>query len=248
MRILPVIDLLGNRTVHAVKGERAHYKPIRSVLCNTSDPLEVAGAFRDRLGLNEIYIADLDAIQNRQLLTHHNIIKNLASREKFDILLDSGISDIESISRRLELGIHKAVIGSETVTDWRVLEEIPAGTDRNRLVFSLDCRAGKIISKCRELASLSPLKALEHLHSSGWREIILLDLVRVGSGNGSNRSLAFEARTNFPDLTLFVGGGITGLEEIKELRSLGIDGVLVATILHQGIIGPQHLSALNRNL
>jgi uncharacterized protein related to proFAR isomerase len=44
---------------------------------------------------------------------------------------------------------------------------------------------------------------------------------------------------------LIAGGGIRSLEEIMELQSLGIEGVLVATVLHQGIIGSQHLSRLH---
>lgn len=247
MRIIPVIDLLNCRAVHAVKGERAQYKPVKSLLCDTSDPRDIARAFRDRLGLNEIYIADLGAIQGSNRPNQAGLIINLASAESFDIILDSGISDIETIYKWIGLGIHKVVIGSETLTRWEALKEIPAAIDPNRLVFSLDCRAGEIISKCPGLAASSPMKALERLRASGWKEIILLDLARVGSGSGINRSLVYDTRRNFPDLTLLAGGGITGLQEINELKSMGIEGVLIATALHQGVIGPEQLSGLRKS-
>ena len=65
MRLIPVMDLLDGRVVQAIKGEREQYKPVKSVLCDTSEPVDVARAFRDQLGLSEIYIADLDAIMGR---------------------------------------------------------------------------------------------------------------------------------------------------------------------------------------
>jgi phosphoribosylformimino-5-aminoimidazole carboxamide ribotide isomerase len=245
MRLIPVIDLQNNRAVHAVKGDRRNYKPVKSVLCNTSDPLELARAFRDRLGLDEIYIADLDAIRDSSRSNHRNLIENLFSRENIDIILDAGISDTQKISEWIDAGIHKIVIGSETLNTLDTVKEISAVVDPNRMIFSLDCRDGRVLSKCPELSSLSPLKILKILQSSGWREIILLDLARVGSGYGIDRSLVADVRVNFPNLTLLVGGGIAGLEEIKELNSLGVSGILVATVLHQGIIGPQHIPELN---
>jgi phosphoribosylformimino-5-aminoimidazole carboxamide ribotide isomerase len=246
MRVIPVIDLLGNQAVHAIKGERSHYKPVRSRLCRTSDPVEIADAFRRQLGLSEFYIADLDAILNPGSAGHRNLISNLALQGKYELILDAGISDAGTARGWLELGVRKAVIGSETLTRRQALKEIPAEVDPDRLVFSLDCRSEEIVSKCPELAALSPLKALELLQASGWREVILLDLARVGSGRGIHQRLVTDARRNFPGLALIAGGGITGPEELDELNSLGIEGVLLATALHRGAIGPEHLPAPNR--
>lgn len=242
--MIPVIDLMNNQAVHAAAGERKDYKPVQSLLCRSSDPLEIAGAFRDTLGLDEIYVADLDAIRDRHSKRHGDTIGKLVAREKIRVLLDAGISGPESVGRWLDLGIHKAVVGSETLDDWSALRDIPAAFDGSRLVFSLDCRNGKILSKCPELAAMPPAEAFKHLESSGWREIILLDLARVGSGMGIDRSWIVQAQASLPGLTLLAGGGITGPEELKELHSLGISGVLVATALHNGAIGPQHIRAL----
>jgi phosphoribosylformimino-5-aminoimidazole carboxamide ribotide isomerase len=246
MRLIPVIDLLNNRAVHAVKGERKHYKPVVSVLCASSEPLEIARAFRDHLGLDEIYVADLNAIEDFERKTHSGLIERLSSREKFRVLLDAGISDAREAWQCIDTGISKIIIGSETLKNQDALQAIPCSVEPDRLVFSLDCRNGKILTKCPELAALSPIEALEYLRSSGWREVILLDLARVGSGQGIDRSLIMEARASFPKQTLLVGGGITGPEELDRLQSLGIGGVLAATALHKGTIGPQHLSGLNQ--
>ncbi len=245
--MIPVIDLLDGQAVHAVRGEREHYRPLKSVLCNSSDPLVVARVFRDQLRLNEIYIADLNAIQSFAQPRHLELINVLVNREEMTIILDAGVSDVENARAWLDLGVRKMVIGTETLRTWDTLQTLPAKLDRERLIFSLDFRAEKILSQCPVLASISPLEVLKHLQSAGWQEIILLDLRRVGSGEGVNRMLVAEARANFPDLGLLLGGGIANPEELTELESLGIAGVLVATALHRGIITVKHLSTLGQN-
>jgi phosphoribosylformimino-5-aminoimidazole carboxamide ribotide isomerase len=247
MRLIPVIDLLEGQAVHAVRGEREHYQPLKSVLCDSPEPLAVATAFRDRLGLKEIYIADLDAIRGSRQAKHQELIAALAHSEKMNIILDAGASDVENTRFWLDIGVRKVVIGAETLRTWNTLQDIPAKIDRDRLVFSLDFHAGKILSQCPTLAAMRPMEALEHLQSAGWPEVILLDLSRVGSGEGVNLTLVAEARANFPELGLVVGGGVANPEELIELKALGIDGVLVATALHCGTISAQHLSALGQN-
>ena len=63
MRVVPVIDLKGGMAVHAVRGERERYRPVRSVITDDAgDPVALARAFASELGLDELYVADLDAI------------------------------------------------------------------------------------------------------------------------------------------------------------------------------------------
>ena len=60
--VIPVLDILNSEAVHAVKGERNKYKPLKSKLFNSSDPLEILKILSYNFQFTEIYIADLDAI------------------------------------------------------------------------------------------------------------------------------------------------------------------------------------------
>ena len=247
MRLIPVLDLRDGLVVHAVKGDREHYQPVKSILCDSPDPFAVARAFRDRLALNEMYVADLDSILDLRWTSHREVIAALSFREKINIILDAGISDVANARTWLNLGVSKVVIGSETLRSMDALREIRAGIDCDRLVFSLDFRFGKILSRCPALAAMVPMEALHYLQSEGWRDVILLDLSRVGSRAGMDRILAKEARSAFSDLSLLIGGGITKPEELAELKSLGIAGALIATAFHCGTINARHISTLGEN-
>jgi phosphoribosylformimino-5-aminoimidazole carboxamide ribotide isomerase len=242
MRVIPVIDLLEGQAVHAIRGIRKNYKPLKSVLCNSSDPVRVAKAFRDLLGLHEIYIADLSAIQGSMQKAHCKTITELAMKERMALILDAGISEIKHARDFLNLGISKVAIGSETLRSWELIDDFTREIDSARLVFSLDLRRRKILSRCPVLSAMAPLEALEHLQSAGWKEVILLDLARVGTGNGADRDLISEVRSEFPDLCCLIGGGIAHPGELAEMQRLGASAVLVATAIHTGAINAGHIS------
>lgn len=242
MRLIPVIDLLAGVAVHAVKGERERYQPVMSVLSDTAEPAAVARAFRDKLGLQELYVADLDAIQGRG--DHRALIAQLA-RERMRLLVDAGVTDGESARQILATGASKVIIGAETLATWEELQAIPAAVPADRLVFSLDMRGGQLLSRCPRLAASTPIEALEILHRAGWQEVILLDLARVGTEAGVDRALITEARRRFPEMALLAGGGLRDTNEIADLWAMGMAGVLLATALHRGAIGLPQIAALH---
>ncbi len=244
MRMIPVMDLLAGVVVHAVKGERERYQPVKSVLVDTAEPAAVARAFREKLGLHELYVADLDAIRGQG--HHRAMVTRLAVQEKMRLLVDAGTADVESARQILAAGASKVIIGAETLATWEDMLAIRSALPADRLVFSLDMHAGRLLSRCSRLAALSPLEALESLHLAGWREVILLDLARVGTGAGADRALIAEAHRRFPELALLAGGGLRDLDELEDLKAVGVAGALLATALHRGAIGPEQIAALSR--
>jgi phosphoribosylformimino-5-aminoimidazole carboxamide ribotide isomerase len=69
----------------------------------------------------------------------------------------------------------------------------------------------------------------------GVSQVIVLDLARVGSGEGVNMDFMKKVLAEVP-LSLYVGGGVRDIRDLLELRDAGISGALVATSLHSGKI------------
>ena len=93
-QVIPVLDILNGQAVHAVGGRRAHYQPIQSILHASSEPIPLARALRDSLGLQTLYLADLDAIGGRppRLDIYREIINS-----NIHIWIDAGVRDVGSI-------------------------------------------------------------------------------------------------------------------------------------------------------
>jgi HisA/HisF family protein len=242
MHVVPVIDLKDGTAVHAVRGERERYRLVRSVIAGRDgDPVSLARAFRSELGLDELYVADLDAISGKG--EDGSTIGALAREAR--VMVDAGVSEPERARALLDLGAHRVVVGTETLTGPdaldRLLAELPAGA----VVLSADLRDGRALSPDPQLAGLPALDALARLHRAGLRDAIVLDLGRVGSGAGPDVALIAEIHAAFPDLQLLAGGGVRDVEDLRALGDAGAAGALVATALHDGVIGPRELAELS---
>lgn len=61
MEIIPVIDLMDGLAVSGKSGNRKEYVPIKSVLCDSSNPIDLITKYKEN-GAKKVYIADLNSI------------------------------------------------------------------------------------------------------------------------------------------------------------------------------------------
>jgi HisA/HisF family protein len=241
MRVVGVIDLKDGTAVHAVRGERERYRPVRSVIGgDDGDALALARAFRAELGLDELYVADLDAIVG----DGENSATIGALARDARVMVDAGVSEPARAQALLHLGAHRVIVGTETLTGPDALDRLLAELPDGALVLSVDLREGRLLSPDPQLAGLGALDAVAHLHRAGMREAIVLDLARVGSAAGPDVALIAEIHGAFPDLELLAGGGVRAVDDLRALDAAGAAGALVATALHRGVIGPRELAQL----
>jgi phosphoribosylformimino-5-aminoimidazole carboxamide ribotide isomerase len=241
IRVVPVIDLKDGTAVHAVRGERERYRAVRSVIAgDAGDPLSLARGFRSELGLFELYVADLDAIGGEA--EHSSAIGALAREAR--VMVDAGVGEPERARALLDLGAHRVVVGTETLTGTDALDRLLADVPEGAVVLSVDVRDGRALSPHPRLAGLPALDAVARLHRAGLREAIMLDLARVGSGAGPDVGLIADVHAAFPHLELLAGGGVRDVEDLRALADAGAAGALVATALHAGVIGRRELDEL----
>src|SRR3954447_8730104 len=140
MRVVPVIDLKAGAAVHAVRGERERYRPVRSIMAgDDGDPLSLARTFRSELGLDELYVADLDAISGEG--EHSSIIGALAREAR--VMVDAGVSEPERARALLDIGAHRVVVGTETLTGADALDRLLGELPEGAVVLSADLRDGR---------------------------------------------------------------------------------------------------------
>jgi phosphoribosylformimino-5-aminoimidazole carboxamide ribotide isomerase len=215
VRVVGVIDLKAGAAVHAVRGERERYRPL-------GDPLALAR----RYGLEELYVADLDAIAGDG--DNDAAIRALAREAR--IMVDAGVSEPDRARALLDLGVDRVVVGTETLTGPEALDRLLPG-----VVLSLDLRDGRALSRDPRLEGLAALEAMARLHRPGLREVIVLDLARVGTGTGPDVAAIAELHAAFPALELLAGGGVRDAADLRALARAGAAGALVATALHHGV-------------
>lgn len=241
MQVLGVLDLLDGRAVHARAGAREHYEPARACAgasTQAGDAQAIARAYRDTLGLTELYVADLDAIMGRP--PQDALVAALAATGT--LWLDAGVSSLDRARHVLTLGVDRVIIGLETLGSWEALRAICSSVSGQRVAFSLDLRNGEPLTQgtmpSGEAADISARAV-----NLGVQSIIVIDLARVGTGAGLDLELIARVRRAAPDVMLLAGGGVRGLDDLRRLAGAGCDGALVATALHDGRIGAEDIAA-----
>jgi phosphoribosylformimino-5-aminoimidazole carboxamide ribotide isomerase len=237
VKIIPVIDVLDGRVVHAVRGRRKEYQPLKSILCASTDPVDVAAALK-ALGFSELYVADLDAITRGQ--ANFSIFKNIADKTGLELMVDAGIDDLKKAKRLLESHVSKVIIGTETLPSTSLVAEAIGLFGSEKVMVSLDLIGDRVLSRLETGALTKPLALLRKFQEAGVSQIIVLDLARVGSGEGVNVPFLREVLRNIK-ANVYVGGGVREMKDLMELKGVGVFGVLVATALHSGKISLKEL-------
>jgi phosphoribosylformimino-5-aminoimidazole carboxamide ribotide isomerase len=237
LKIIPVIDVLGGIVVHAVRGRRKEYHPLKSILCASTDPVDVAAALK-ALGFGELYLADLDAITGGH--PNFSLFKRIADKTGLELMVDAGITNLKAAKKVLKNRVSKVVIGTETLPNISFVAEAVEFFGSEKVAVSLDLMGNKIISGF-ELGTLAePMALLREFQDMSVSQIIVLDLTKVGSREGVNLSFLREVLRNIK-ARVFVGGGVRNVKDLVELKDIGVFGVLVATALHSGKISPEGL-------
>ena len=249
MRVIGVLDLLGGRAVHARAGQRERYRPVRAVAgepIGDGDPLALARAYIDRLGVSELYAADLDAILGRT--PQDALVARLAATGA-PLWLDAGVSSGRRARQVLAVGATRVVVGLETLPSWDALRAVSDEAGGDRVAFSLDLANGEPIFSSAAGATIPGEAADRVAARAAWAGVggmIVIDLARVGTGRGPDTGLIARMRDVAPGLTLVGGGGIRGLEDLRRLAAAGCDGALVATALHDGRLDGGGVAAAGR--
>lgn len=250
MRVIPVLDLAGGQGVLALGGRRETYAPVRSVLAagvRPGDPLALVRAFRDALGCDECYVADLDAITGG--VAQHALLGRLAGLG-CRLLVDAGVSDPRGARAVTAAGAARVVVGLETLPSFSALAAVVRALGAERVVFSLDLVDGAPLVRSGAAAggaAFTPLALAGAALQAGARGILVLDLARVGSRRGVDPELVTALRRAHPDAELLAGGGVATRAELERLAELGLDGVLVATALHTGALTRDDLEVVRRH-
>ncbi len=228
MWIFPAIDLIDGKAVRLRRGDYAEmtvYNP---------DPVAQAKLFR-AAGARYLHTVDLEGAKSGgtdNLPTVERLIRESGLR----VEIGGGVRSMETVERYMAAGAWRVILGTAAVEDPAFLERAVADWGE-RIAVGVDIRDGQVMTRgwlhsggvacedfCKRLASL------------GVRTVICTDISRDGMLGGTNRALYAGLHAAFPALDLVASGGVSSLEDVAALRSLGLYGAIIGKALYTGAI------------
>lgn len=239
MRVIPVLDLKAGLAVAALAGERERYDLLRGTPegCN---PLAWARRFRDQMiaaGQAKppaLYVADLDAIEGQP--PHLELLSSLAALE-VSLWVDAGVRTPDDVPQLLAAGVDTIIVGLETVSGPDALTAILDDAGTERVCFSLDLKHHRPLGDpIASWGTEDPVDIARRAIELGVRKVLVLDLARIGTGQGTGtEGLIAEIQKDSPaSLELIAGGGVSSPSDLQRLARNGVDAVLVGSALRDG--------------
>ena len=222
MKIIPVIDLLNNEVVRGIAGNRAHYQPINTPLCQSSHPVDVITAFLQRAAFDTIYIADLNALRGNT----PSVAMICALFEHFPTLkfwLDGGFKTRSDFEPYVPHPGFVPILATETIKSVTQYQTLISALGAYNCVLSLDHKAGPI-----GLEALFAEPALWPQH------VIVMSLDDVGRDSGPNFELIARYQKISKATQIVAAGGVRNDADLAHLDKQGVSAVLVASAIHSG--------------
>jgi len=223
MIIIPVLDLSCGLVVHAKQGERDLYQPVTSVISSNPEPETILSAFFELYPFKTIYIADLDAIQGTG--NQDKLIKKLALYYKqCEFWVDAGMKPIHNRQSDNTGRNIKYVIGSENKLP---IESFTTLIKNNSdILLSLDFSEYGLIENSYLLRD-----------ATTWpKRVIVMMLHRIGLNKGIDMQCLNNILKLGKNNDIYTAGGVRDINDLQQLNSSRVKGVLLATALHNGSI------------
>jgi phosphoribosylformimino-5-aminoimidazole carboxamide ribotide isomerase len=207
--IIPCIDLMGGKVVQLVQG--------REKALEGGTPLEMLERFA---AFPQIQVIDLDAAMGQG--SNDDLVELIASRAAARV--GGGVRSAERARGLIEQGAFRVITGTAAF-DKPLLNKIADAVGPDRLIIALDSKGGKVVVRgWREATEFTAEEMIPHLepYCSGFL-CTYVDKEGMLQGTDLNWFRRLRALTQHE---LTAAGGITTLEEIRELQKLGIHAAL----------------------
>ena len=238
MVILPAIDIKDGVCVRLVKGD------FRQITSYENTPIDQAKKYFQN-GFNNIHIVDLDgALHGRSV--NSILIREIIQKVKSRIQIGGGIRTIDDISRWIELGVDKVVMGTAAVENVELLKTA-CNKFKNKIAVSLDVKDGLIaLSGWKKQTNIFAIDFIKKIQNFGVSRIIYTDIYKDGTKQGPNIKGAIELSSKVK-IPLVISGGVSSIEDIERIKSLNnpnIEGVIIGKAIYDGDIQINDLAKL----
>ncbi len=229
MNIIPAIDLRGGQVVRLTRGE------LKEEEVFGQDPAAMARLFA-AAGVRRLHVVDLEgAFQGS--FKNLDGIKSIAAAVDMQVQVGGGIRTLKAALDLLEAGVSRVILGTAAVEKPALVEDFLQELGPERVLVAVDAREGRVALKgWVESSEWDALEFARRMQGLGVREIIYTDIMRDGTLEGPNLA-ALERMARGTELSLIASGGVSSLDDLRNLQGLaplGVTGAIVGRALYAG--------------
>ena len=227
MILFPAIDLYEKKAVRLYKGDYAN------MTVYSENPIEIARDFAEK-GCTHIHMVDLEGAKDGTT-PNLAIVEQVAKETDLFVEIGGGIRNMETVERYLQAGVSRVILGTAAVNDEAFLRAAVAKYGE-KIAVGADVKDGCIAIKGWLETSAVTLEAfLQKMEEIGVKNIICTDISKDGAMRGTNLEL-YKALSEKFRLEITASGGVSSLEDVRQLRQMELYGAIIGKAYYTGAI------------
>jgi phosphoribosylformimino-5-aminoimidazole carboxamide ribotide isomerase len=227
MQIWPAIDLLGGKCVRLQQGDYGRETVF------SDDPLAMALKFQ-AAGAEHLHLVDLDGARDGKP-TNRDVIQRIVSAVDMQCELGGGVRSQQVIDDLLKLGLNRLVLGTAALKNAEWFRGM-CQTHPGQLVLGVDARNGFVATDgWLETSSVRATELAEQFFDVPLAAIVYTDIATDGMMQGPNVAEMARMQQNV-SVPVVASGGVTTIDDVKELAQAGLAGAIIGRALYEGTI------------
>ncbi len=225
MKLYPAIDIKDGQCVRLRQGvydDKTVY---------ADKPCEVAKEFEEA-GARFIHLVDLDGAREGRSV-NDEAVKAIIDCVSIPVEIGGGIRTTEDISRKLDLGVSRVIIGTEAVRRPEFVKESIRQFGADKIIVGIDAKDGKVaVSGWEEISKITAVELALLMKEMGVKTIIYTDISKDGMLSGPN-IMQTKKLAEATGLEIVASGGVSSVQDLRELAKAGVDGAILGKAIYE---------------
>ncbi|WP_293298082.1 1-(5-phosphoribosyl)-5-[(5-phosphoribosylamino)methylideneamino]imidazole-4-carboxamide isomerase [Pedobacter sp. UBA4863] len=242
MYIIPAIDILDGKVVRLREGD---YNQKTEYNVSIEDMIE---QYRSN-GTDFIHIIDLNGAKGD--FSNQKALFEIIKKTEMKVQYGGGIRTIEQVTNLLDAGIHRVIVGTQAISNPDFLPQLSEAFAKkddyaNRIVIAIDV-LDEVIKYSGWMES-SPIKLMDYVDKClalGFFRFLCTDINKDGKLGGTAVDLYKKLLDHSPMIKLIASGGVSSMDDIKELAELPIRSVVVGKAIYENRISIEEVKDWN---
>jgi len=223
MILLPAIDIKDNKCVRLTQGK------FEKVNIYSGEPSDMAKKWED-MGAQYLHIVDLDGAKDEGFQNMKSI-ERIAKSTNIPMQIGGGIRDESKVKELLELGFQRVIVGTMAIENKELTTKL-ARIYKEHLAVSIDALNGKVATRgWQSIEDTDSIEVFKYLDSININTVVYTDISKDGMLEGPNFDI-YERLSMVNDINIIASGGVTTVDDIKELNKLNIYGAIIGKALY----------------
>jgi phosphoribosylformimino-5-aminoimidazole carboxamide ribotide isomerase len=237
MEIIPAIDIIDGKCVRLTQGDYTQKKVYNE------RPIEVALAFQDA-GLKRLHLVDLDGAREGAV-RNWKVLETIAGKTELVVDFGGGIKTAADVDIVFNSGAALATVGSIAVKGAELFVSWLRQYGAMRFLLGADVKNEKIaVSGWQETTDRWVYDFIAEYIEKGVKQIFCTDVSKDGLLQGPALELYRNIVGKFPELHFIASGGVSGMDDVRQLEEAGCKGVIIGKAIYEGYITLTEISQL----